>query len=79
MVNNVIGMVNYVIAARPSLLNFVIADTRERGRDHRRAGAEEFLHAREPKPGIWRGQAHEALTSTGMLTGSATHRRHVGW
>ena len=27
MVNNVIGMVNYVIAARPSLLNFVIADT----------------------------------------------------
>jgi hypothetical protein len=30
MVNNVIGMVNYVIAARPSLLNFVIADTRPR-------------------------------------------------
>jgi hypothetical protein len=28
MVNNVIGMVNYVIAARPSLLNFMIADTR---------------------------------------------------
>ena len=28
MVNNVIGMVNYVIAARPSLLNFVIADNR---------------------------------------------------
>jgi hypothetical protein len=27
MVNNVIGMVNYVIATRPSLLNFVIADT----------------------------------------------------
>jgi energy-converting hydrogenase Eha subunit B len=27
MVNNVIGVVNYVIAARPSLLNFVIADT----------------------------------------------------
>jgi hypothetical protein len=26
MVNNVIGMVNYVIATRPSLLNFVIAD-----------------------------------------------------
>jgi hypothetical protein len=26
MVNNVIGMVNYVIAARPSLLNFMIAD-----------------------------------------------------
>ena len=26
MVNNVIGMVNYVIAARPSLLNYVIAD-----------------------------------------------------
>jgi hypothetical protein len=28
MVNNVIGVVNYVIAARPSLLNFVIADSR---------------------------------------------------
>ena len=28
MVNNVSGMVNYVIAARPSLLNFVIADIR---------------------------------------------------
>jgi len=27
MVNNVIGVVNYVIAARPSMLNFVIADT----------------------------------------------------
>ena len=26
VVNNVIGVVNYVIAARPSLLNFVIAD-----------------------------------------------------
>ena len=27
MVNYVIGVVNYVIAAGPSLLNFVIADT----------------------------------------------------
>src|SRR5712691_7988024 len=27
MVNNVIGMVNYVIAARASLRNFMIADT----------------------------------------------------
>ena len=27
VVNNVIGVVNYVIAARSSLLNFVIADT----------------------------------------------------
>jgi hypothetical protein len=27
MVSNVIGMVNYVIAARPSLRNLVIADT----------------------------------------------------
>jgi len=26
MVNNVIGMVSYVIAARPSLLNFMTAD-----------------------------------------------------
>ena len=26
MASNVIGVVNYVIAARPSLLNFVIAD-----------------------------------------------------
>ena len=30
VVNNVIGVVNYVIAARPSLLNFVIADTQNR-------------------------------------------------
>jgi hypothetical protein len=30
MVNNVIGVVNYVIAARPSLLNFMIADTKSR-------------------------------------------------
>jgi len=28
MVNNVIGVVNYVIAARSSLLNFMIADPR---------------------------------------------------
>jgi len=27
MVNNVIAVVNYVIAAAPSLLNFVIADS----------------------------------------------------
>ena len=27
MVSNVIGVINYVIAARPSLLNFMIADT----------------------------------------------------
>lgn len=27
MVDNVIEVVNYVIAARPSLLNFMIADT----------------------------------------------------
>ena len=55
MVNNVIEVVNYVIAARPSLLNFVIADNcvnahvsiagRQR-RHHRpessRQGAEEY-------------------------------------
>jgi hypothetical protein len=32
MVNNVIRVVNYVIAARPSLLNFMIADTERGGR-----------------------------------------------
>jgi hypothetical protein len=32
MVNNVIGVVNYVIAARPSLLNFMIADSIGAGR-----------------------------------------------
>jgi len=26
-VNNVIGVINYVIAARPSLLNYMIADS----------------------------------------------------
>jgi hypothetical protein len=30
MVNNVIGVVNYVIAARPSLLNFMIADSHKK-------------------------------------------------
>jgi hypothetical protein len=34
MVNNVIGVVNYVIAARPSLLNFMIADSRHAGKHH---------------------------------------------
>jgi hypothetical protein len=29
MVNNVIGVVNYVIAARPPLLNFMIADSQQ--------------------------------------------------
>jgi len=38
MVNNVIGVVNYVIAARPSLLNFMIADSHA-GHKHS-AGAE---------------------------------------
>src|ERR1019366_9987329 len=33
MVNNVIGVINYVIAARPSLLNFMIADTKAIPRD----------------------------------------------
>jgi len=32
VVNNVIGVVNYVIAARPSLLNFVIADRQQADR-----------------------------------------------
>jgi len=35
VVNNVIGVVNYVIAARPSLLNFVIADRLTRLREIR--------------------------------------------
>jgi hypothetical protein len=38
MVNNVIGMVNYVIAARPSLLNFMIADNDSPGSHEKRAG-----------------------------------------
>jgi len=36
MVNNVIGVVNYVIAARPSLLNFMIADTQTNRRNRKR-------------------------------------------
>jgi hypothetical protein len=31
MVNNVIGVVSYVIAARPSLRNFMIADSQSEG------------------------------------------------
>ena len=41
MVNNVIGVVNYVIAARPSLLNFMIADSKGA------AGAQDLLGAGE--------------------------------
>jgi len=33
MVNNVTGVINYVIAARPSLLNFVIADNQSTSHD----------------------------------------------
>jgi hypothetical protein len=35
MVNNVIGMVNYVIAEPPSLLNFMIADRQDLSRVRR--------------------------------------------
>ena len=38
MVNNVIRVVNYVIAARPSLLNFMIADTARPGAGHQQRG-----------------------------------------
>ena len=40
MVNNVIGVVNYVIAARPSLLNFMIADTHAADGDHLQGAVE---------------------------------------
>jgi hypothetical protein len=36
MVNNVIGVVNYVIAARPSLRNFMIADSQKLALGRRR-------------------------------------------
>ena len=39
MVNNVIGVVNYVIAAGPSLLNFMIADTRRGSREIEHLGS----------------------------------------
>jgi len=39
MVSNVIGVVNYVIAARPSLRNFMIADSQACGRARRRGPA----------------------------------------
>src|ERR1039457_444286 len=45
MVNNVIGVVNYVIAARPSLLNFMIAD-KQRVRDA--SPAEDARHHATP-------------------------------
>jgi hypothetical protein len=38
MVNNVIAVVNYVIAARPSLLNFMIADTIASGTPENQSG-----------------------------------------
>jgi hypothetical protein len=45
MVNNVIEMLNYVIAARPSLLNFMIADTEypDRALDMQCAKAQQCL------------------------------------
>ena len=50
MVNNVIGVINYVIAARPSLRNFMIADIKDRKRSlvlatHRRFGHPTALSA----------------------------------
>jgi hypothetical protein len=47
MVNNVIGVVNYVIAARPSLLNFMIADTHFRPHTAAWAVALAVIRARE--------------------------------
>ena len=63
MVNNVIGVVNYVIAARPSLLNFVIADTCEL----------DFRHTGLPAEVVAEGWEHflaslAAYAETGMGT-----------
>ena len=45
-VNNVIAVINYVIAARPSPLNFVIADNQASARTGRR-GRSEPVHGRD--------------------------------
>jgi hypothetical protein len=52
MVNNVIGVVNYVIAARPSLRNFMIADIPAHPA---RPGARGQLHQHPPprEPGYF--------------------------
>ena len=50
MVNNVIGVVNYVIAARLSLLNFVIADKLANDTAHGRNSAS--ADASRPLAGI---------------------------
>jgi hypothetical protein len=44
MVNNVIGVVNYVIAARPALLNFMIADSLEGTGLSRSGGSAELIN-----------------------------------
>jgi hypothetical protein len=43
VVNNVIGVVNYVTAARPTRLNFVIADSQQRVGHHASHSADSRL------------------------------------
>jgi hypothetical protein len=59
MVNNVIGVVNYVIAARPSLLNFMIADNQPKNVAEVRSGAVVEVKA------AYRWTQHAALDRTG--------------
>jgi hypothetical protein len=62
MVNNVIGVVNYVIAARPSPLNFMIADIRNAEFPHQ--GSNMALHS-----------PHRHVEPTGDLAGYEAARR----
>jgi hypothetical protein len=66
MVNNVIGVVNYVIAARPSLLNFMIADT---------PGRPELS---KDKRALVRGRAIDHAVSAGLDSFSGTHPGTLG-
>ena len=65
MVNNVIGVVNYVIAARPSLRNFMIADT-----------GTEIAHLRYPDHGnLAVMQSRSGVWPPSRLTGHTSNSR----
>ena len=75
MVNNVIGVVSYVIAARPSLRNFMTADTGSLRtlRRHTAGLCQETTPARPPAPAS-RKVATWILTPPGNLTGRRPRR-----
>jgi site-specific recombinase XerD len=82
MVNNVIGVVNYVIAARPPLLNFMIADSRTLELPGIAADALRALHARQAADrlsagALWRDHGLVFCTRIGTPLGASNVRRSL--